>query len=202
MLNRSRSYSRPKVSSSHFIERLERFHRVVGARRGRPRAPRCCRSTSRPLMVVKLSRVGDEIARDQREQIARLGPRIVPFGPVACRPRLRPRRSRLPLDSSTGNGSFDRLHPHAVGRQDIGPVGEEGDAAEALGLALRAQHAVRGIEPHQLGVGRRDRSRWRSRPEVRVSPGSGHEQVVAVHRPVVARLRHRPSPPAASARRR
>ena len=40
-------------------------------------------------------------------------------------------------------------------RKYVGPVREEGDPAEAFGLALRAQHSARGVEAHQLGVGRR-----------------------------------------------
>src|SRR3546814_19513629 len=52
-------------------------------------------------------------------------------------------------------------HPHPVAAQHVGPVGVEGDAAEALGLALGAQHAVRGIEAHELRVGRRVRSEER-----------------------------------------
>src|SRR3546814_4252072 len=48
-----------------------------------------------------------------------------------------------------------RAHPHAPGRKHVGPVGEERDPAEALGLALRAQHPARGIKPFELGVGGR-----------------------------------------------
>ena len=46
-----------------------------------------------------------------------------------------------------------RLHPHPVAAEHVGAVGEEGDAAEALGLALGAQHPARRVEAHQLAVG-------------------------------------------------
>eukprot|EP01035_Chromulina_nebulosa_P039742 gene39742-53732_t len=34
----------------------------------------------------------------------------------------------------------------------VGPIGEEGDAAEPFRLALGAEIAARGVEPHQLGI--------------------------------------------------
>ena len=72
----------------------------------------------------------------------------------------------------TATGSFARGDPIAVRQQDreapgvafhadavfgqhVGPVGEEGDAAETLGLTLGAEHPVRRIKAHQLGVGGR-----------------------------------------------
>src|SRR3546814_7196934 len=71
-----------------------------------------------------------------------------------------------------------------VAAQHVGPVGVEGDAAEALGLALGAQHAVRGIEAHELRVGRRvddgiDLDRRR------VSVAKVDDQVAALQPPVV-----------------
>ena len=45
-----------------------------------------------------------------------------------------------------------RRHPHRIAAEHVGPVGEEGDSAEALGLALGAEEAARRIESHQLGV--------------------------------------------------
>ena len=70
--------------------------------------------------------------------------------------RRPPRPSRRGCRSTAGPGT--RAASPSIRtrylRQHVGPVGEEGDAAEALGLALGAEHAARGIEAHQLGVGR------------------------------------------------
>ena len=46
-----------------------------------------------------------------------------------------------------------RLDTHPEARHHIRPVVVIGDAAEALGLALRAEHAVRHVEPGQFRVG-------------------------------------------------
>ena len=105
-------------------------------------------------MVVKLSRLACEVAGDQREQIAGLGEGVLPLGPVAAVRRLRRCATRLPFDSRTGKRVASPSIRTRYLRQHVGPVGEEGDAAEALGLALGAEHAARGVEAHQLGVGR------------------------------------------------
>jgi hypothetical protein len=47
------------------------------------------------------------------------------------------------------------LDADAVARHRIGPVEKVGDAAEALGLALRAVDAVRHVETRQRGIGLR-----------------------------------------------
>ena len=74
-----------------------------------------------------------------------------------------------PLESRTGIARLVRLHPHRVAAEHVGPVGEEGDAAEALRLALGAEHPARGIEAHQLGVGARARSATSVSTDVRVA---------------------------------
>ena len=94
-----------------------------------------------------------EIAGDEREQIAGLLERIAPDRRNGARFSPSPVASRLPLASSTGASALVGLEPHAIGREHVGPVGKIGDAAEALGLALRAIGRARAIEPHQLGVG-------------------------------------------------
>ncbi len=75
-------------------------------------------------------------------------------------------------------------HPHGVGAEHVGTVGEEGDPAEAFGLALRAQHAVRGIESHQLRIGARIEFGDDGQP-VAVA-GQGDDEILAVEEIVVA----------------
>jgi hypothetical protein len=47
------------------------------------------------------------------------------------------------------------LDPRGEAAQHVGPVGEEGDGPEALGLALGAEPAAGHVEAHQRLVGRR-----------------------------------------------
>ena len=96
-----------------------------------------------------------EIARDQREQIARLLVRIAPDRPVAPGGVGVARAFEIAVgEQNRGLGAI-RLQPHAIGREDVRPVEEIGDAAEALGLALGAIGRAGTVEAHQLGVGRR-----------------------------------------------
>ena len=88
-----------------------------------------------------------QVARHQREQVGGLAEGILPFRPagtgldqVAVGQQHR-RRGRIGLDA------------HPEGRHHVGPVGKEGDLAEALRLALGAVHAVRHVEPLQRRVG-------------------------------------------------
>ena len=132
---------------------LERLHRVTGAIEIAVADPdieldRLAR-TGREAVVV-----GDQIASDEREEIARLGPGIIPLHPVAALLAI-----ALPdlvtVAEQYGELRLVRFHPHLIAAQHIGPVGGKGDPAETLRLALCAQHSVRAIETHQLGVGRR-----------------------------------------------
>jgi hypothetical protein len=102
-----------------------------------------------------------EIAGDQREQIGRLGVGVVPDRVVPAvfqnavldAVAVRQQQRRI---------LHARLDAHRVDRQNVRPVEEIGDAAEALRLALRAIGAGRAVEPHQLLVGRRDPASSRS----------------------------------------
>ena len=96
--------------------------------------------------------IGDQIARHKREQIGWLGPWIVPFGPV--RAILAAALCDLvAIGKQHGKRCLRSGHPYRIGRQDIGPVGEESDPAETLCLALGAQHPARRVKPHQLRIG-------------------------------------------------
>src|SRR5665213_4454790 len=86
----------------------------------------------------------DEIAGDQGEQVAGLWMRVVP-GDVL----LFPLAARL---AGISVGQQDRIallvgdDPHPEARRHVGPVDKIGDAAKALGFALRAEIAARGVE--------------------------------------------------------
>ncbi|CPJ58269.1 Uncharacterised protein [Bordetella pertussis] len=92
-----------------------------------------------------------QAAGHQREQIAGLGKRIFPF--------------RLQAAIGQGSGGQQiaigqqhriigrRAQRHAITRHDVGPVGEPGNAAKALGLALGEEIAAGDIQPHQGGIG-------------------------------------------------
>ena len=59
---------------------------------------------------------------------------------------------RVAIGEQHGEARLVAGHPHDVFREHVGTVGEKGDAAEALGLALGAEHAARGVEPLKLGI--------------------------------------------------
>ena len=126
----------------------------------------------------------DQIARHQREQIGGLGPGIVPFGPVVV--PVVTLGGAIAVGEQDGELRLGRAHPHGIDAEHIGPVGEEGDPAEALGLALRAEHAVGGEQPHQLRIARRvdlgDDGQFMG------IAGQGEDQIVAFHRMIGARL--------------
>ena len=100
-----------------------------------------------------------EIAGDQREQIARLLVRIAPDCEVASR-RLRVACAfEIAVREQNRRLGAIRLQAHAIGREHVRPVEEIGDAAEPLGLALRAIGRAGAKEAHELGVGRRIEAR-------------------------------------------
>ena len=90
-----------------------------------------------------------EVTADQGEQVRGLGVRILPHREMA-----RPARELAALDRIAVREK-DRcklrigLDAAGVGGEHVRPVGEEGDAPEALGLALGAEHAARAIEALQ-----------------------------------------------------
>ena len=79
-----------------------------------------------------------EIAADQREQIGRLGMRIVPDREMAAAGPASPLSTRLPFDEQHGASRLVSFDTRGVDRHYVRPVGKIGDAAETLGLALRA----------------------------------------------------------------
>src|SRR6516165_8275104 len=141
MLKTSRSYSRPKTSSSH---RVAAFVLVaVADPDGEPDL------LARAGLEVVTHR--DQIAGDEREEIGRLRVRVDPFRPVPAVARLaaldriavrqQHRKARLLSD--------DRCR---VPGHDIRPIGEIGDPAKAFRLALSAEISARHVEPREGGV--------------------------------------------------
>ena len=95
-----------------------------------------------------------KIAGDDGKEIAGLLERIAPDRPVT--PTLALAGGfEIAIGEQHRRFRLVRLEPHAIGREHVGPVGEVGDAAKALRLALRAIGRARTIEPHQLSVGGR-----------------------------------------------
>ena len=95
---------------------------------------------------MKLSWIEPRSPATMREEIGRLGERVLPHGDSACRRRASPCSTRLPLASSTGASVWSAVIAHLERREDVGPVEIIGDAAEALGLALRAPGAAGAVE--------------------------------------------------------
>ena len=95
-----------------------------------------------------------EIARHDREKIARLLEGIAPDREMPARARFAP-GFQIAVGEQDGRFRLVRLEAHAIDREHIRPIQEIGDAAEALGLALRAIGRAGTVEPHQLGVGGR-----------------------------------------------
>ena len=93
-----------------------------------------------------------EVAGDQGKEIARLGERVLPFRPVTA---VRAFAGGKPVAVGQQDREQRRIafHSDAVFRQNVGAVREEGDAAEAFGFALRAEHSARRVKAHKLGIG-------------------------------------------------
>ena len=94
-------------------------------------------------------------AADQREQVARLGERIVPHRIVPRGARDIAGLDQIAVGQQHRRLRLVRLDPRGEHRHDVGPVGEIGDAAEPFRLALGGVGFARAIEAHQLGVGGR-----------------------------------------------
>ena len=173
IMNTSRSYSRPNASSSQRIERFERVHGVAGAvlLAGLDvDAKRDLAAGHGDERVVDARRARRRPARTDRTASGTGSSQTAKWRPPASRrcradcrwraaPALRPCRPRCARGED---------------RQHVRPVEEIGDAAEALGLALRAVDAARPVKPGELGVGRRIDQRLdlqRERPMRRLRDG-------------------------------
>ncbi len=82
-----------------------------------------------------------ELPGDQGEQVAGLGEGIAPQGPVPAIGGV-PAVDAVAVGQEARIGGLVGVHPHGEARQHVGPVGEVGDLAEALGLALGAEAAA------------------------------------------------------------
>ena len=121
-----------------------------------------------------------EVARDQGEQVGGLGERVFPFRPMPPAVALASRH-RVAVGEQDREARLVGFHPHPIPAEHVGPVREEGDPAEAFGLALRAQHPARFVEAHQLGVCRRMDDDFGL--DGRALPGNVDDQAWAIHPP-------------------
>ncbi|EXI91449.1 MAG: hypothetical protein AW12_01276 [Candidatus Accumulibacter sp. BA-94] len=92
-----------------------------------------------------------EAGGDESEEVAWLGEGIVPARPVAIRP-LVAAGDRVAVGQQDRQAGPVGAQVDDVGRHDVRPVGEPGDAAEALCLALREVAVRRPVEPRQAAV--------------------------------------------------
>ena len=92
-----------------------------------------------------------QAGRDQGEQVARLRERVVPAGEVAAVLELA-FLDQVAIGEQDRVGRLVGADQHRVLGHHVGPVEEEGDAAEALGLALGEEAAARGVEAGECGV--------------------------------------------------
>ena len=92
-----------------------------------------------------------EVAGDQREQVARLLERVLPDGVVAAvgGAALFDQVAVREQHRATAAVSLD---PDPVASHDVRAVREVGDAAEALGFTLGAEHVRAAVEAAELGV--------------------------------------------------
>ena len=114
-----------------------------------------------------------ELAADQREQIGRLRPRVVPDREVPAARQVAV-LDQIAVRQQHRRFGFVRLDAGGVDRHHVGTIGEIGDAAEAFGLALRAVGAGGAVKPGQLRVGGRIDQRLdlqRERPVRRLRDG-------------------------------
>ena len=95
--------------------------------------------------------MADQVACNQRKEIAGLAEGILPLNPVA------PAR-KLALPDPVAVGEQHRVRcairfdARRESRHDVGPVQVIGDPSEAFRLALRTERVARRVEAHQLGV--------------------------------------------------
>ena len=177
------------VPAHRLDEAFEREARAVLVARAHPDVQR----DLAPRHGGEAVRDGAQVARDEGEEIGGLGPRVVPFGPAGPagdRVAVRQQHRQVGAD-----GDPERRH-------HVGAVGIPGDVAEALGLALGAEHPAREIEPLERGVGLGvdlDGGREGERPLGQRRGGDGHRFVGQRQgrlgdRRAVDRDRNRPQP--------
>ena len=99
-------------------------------------------ATVRPDTVVK-ARTRWRRGRRRRARTDRTAWGTDRATPPSAARRPAPLATGSPLASSTGKRAAVAFHAHPVDAQHVRPIGEEGDAAEPFGLALRAQVATR-----------------------------------------------------------
>ncbi len=92
-----------------------------------------------------------QIARDQREQIAGLGERIVPHREMFAARKVAV-AGQIAVRKQRRIARLVRFDARRIDSQHIGPVEEIGDAAKTFGLALRAEDALGNVKPFQRGV--------------------------------------------------
>src|SRR5215469_17408121 len=93
----------------------------------------------------------DQIAGDESEEVRRLGMRIDPLRPMPAIAALAV-LDRITVRQQHGEARFVGDNCRRVARHHIGTVDEIGYAAEAFGLALRAEIAARHVEAGELCV--------------------------------------------------
>ena len=94
-----------------------------------------------------------ELRRDEGKQVGRLGVGIFPARPVTLGIALADTgRDEIAVAQQLREALALGLDGAGVARHHVGSVGEEGDAAEALGLALGEVAVLRTIEAGELGV--------------------------------------------------
>ena len=94
---------------------------------------------------------GDEVARDQRKEVGRLGVRVFPARPMPAVLALA-RAGRVAVGEQHRVARLVGRDGDGETRHHVRTVGEVGDAAEAFGLALGEEIAAGGVEAGELGV--------------------------------------------------
>ena len=151
ILYSSRSYSRPKVSSS---QRMAFFSAAMAW--SHLSRLRCFDKNLQPDVYARSGGEavldGDQRPGDHGEQVARLREGVDEGGKVAAIV-TGPRESvRLPLASSTGTACPVADQGHGEARHDIGPIRVKGDLAKTLGLALGAEDAAGPVQPFESRI--------------------------------------------------
>ncbi|SMG00010.1 hypothetical protein BSIN_5361 [Burkholderia singularis] len=93
----------------------------------------------------------DQLARDEREQIARLSERVFPFRVVAAVGQVA-RIDEIAVRQQHRIPGFVRAQRNRIRRHHVGAVDEVGDPPEAFRLALREEIAARDIKAGQRRV--------------------------------------------------